>query len=392
MANNNSFQEVTNQSWGSRIMASIKGVAIGGLFFIASFPVLFWNEGRAVRTAKSLKEGASNVIETKSDMPSADNEGKLVHVTGNTTVKNKITDAEFGISIMGIKLIREVEGYQWKEKSESKTRDKVGGGQETITTYSYERVWSTEVYDSDKFKSPEGHINPKEFIYNSKEYINDSVQLGGFQLSSSLINAMNNAEQIPIQRLDSTSNESVKNNAIVHESMVYIGSKNIATPQIGDLRIKFKVVKPATVSIISKQIGNTFEPYEADAGDAIELLEYGKISSKNMFTHAQDTNRMMTWILRLCGFVGMFIGLTLIFKPLVMVANVLPFLGSILNLGIGLFAGIIAFTLSILTIAIAWLFYRPVLSILLLAVGVGLFILIKRYSKKKKSTPAQPKS
>jgi hypothetical protein len=174
--------------------------------------------------------------------------------------------------------------------------------------------------------------------------------------------------------------------------MVYIGSKNIATPQIGDLRIKFKVVKPATVSIISKQIGNTFEPYEADAGDAIELLEYGKISSKNMFTHAQDTNRMMTWILRLCGFVGMFIGLTLIFKPLVMVANVLPFLGSILNLGIGLFAGIIAFTLSILTIAIAWLFYRPVLSILLLAVGVGLFILIKRYSKKKKSTPAQPKS
>ncbi len=373
MVNNNSFQEVTNQSWGSRMMASIKGVATGALFFIASFPVLFWNEGRAVRTAKSLKEGASNVIEIKSDIPSVDNEGKLIHLTGNTTVKNKITDTEFGISIMGIKLIREVEGYQWKEKSESKTRDKVGGGQETITTYNYERVWSTEVYDSDKFKSPEGHINPKEFIYSSKEYINDSVQLGEFQLSASLIKAMDKAEQIPIQRLDSTSNESVKNSATVHESMVYIGSKNITTPQIGDLRIKFKVVKPATVSIISKQIGNTFEPYEADAGDAIELLEYGKISSKNMFTHAQDTNRMMTWVLRLCGLVAMFIGLTLIFKPLVMVANVLPFLGSILNLGIGLFAGIIAFTLSILTIAIAWLFYRPVLSILLLAVGVGLF-------------------
>ena len=383
---NNNYQEVTNQSWGSRMMSSIKGVAIGGLFFLGSFPLLFWNEGRAVQTAKSLKEGASNVVQLKSDIPSPANEGKLVHLTGDVTVKGNLTDPEFNVSVLGVKLIREVEGYQWKEKSESKTRDKVGGGQETVTNYTYERVWSTELYDSDKFKVQEGHANPKEFLYKSKEYINDSVQLGEFKLSASLTNAMNKQEQISIQRLDSTVNESIKATATVHESMIYIGSKNVTAPVIGDLRIRFKVVKPATVSIISKQIGDTFEPYEADAGDEVELLEYGKVSSKNMFAHAESANRMLTWILRLVGFAAMFMGLTLVFKPLVMVANVLPFLGSILNLGIGIFAGIIAFCLSFITIAIAWLFYRPILSIVLLAIGVGIFILIKRYSKKKQTT------
>ena len=53
-----SMTEVTSQSWFSRIVESIKSVLVGGAFFVLSFPVLFWNEGRAVRTAKSLEEGA----------------------------------------------------------------------------------------------------------------------------------------------------------------------------------------------------------------------------------------------------------------------------------------------------------------------------------------------
>ena len=35
--------------------------------------------------------------------------------------------------------------------------------------------------------------------------------------------------------------------------------------------------------------------------------------------------------------------------------------------------------LSLITIAIAWLFYRPVLAVVLLVGAVGLFILARRY-------------
>ena len=49
------FTEVSHQSLGSRLMESIKGVAIGVVLFLLAFPVLWWNEGRAVSEAKSLE-------------------------------------------------------------------------------------------------------------------------------------------------------------------------------------------------------------------------------------------------------------------------------------------------------------------------------------------------
>ncbi len=52
------FTEVTSQSWWSRLGDSIKAVLVGIVMFLVSFPLLFWNEGRAVQTAKSQKEGA----------------------------------------------------------------------------------------------------------------------------------------------------------------------------------------------------------------------------------------------------------------------------------------------------------------------------------------------
>ena len=39
-----SFTEVTSQGWGSRLLASIKGVLVGGAFFLGAFPLLVWNE------------------------------------------------------------------------------------------------------------------------------------------------------------------------------------------------------------------------------------------------------------------------------------------------------------------------------------------------------------
>ena len=45
------FTEVTQQSWFSRITGAVKGILVGLVLFVVSFPLLFWNEGRAVQTA-----------------------------------------------------------------------------------------------------------------------------------------------------------------------------------------------------------------------------------------------------------------------------------------------------------------------------------------------------
>ena len=46
-----------------------------------------------------------------------------------------------------------------------------------------------------------------------------------------------------------------------------------------------------------------------------------------------------------------------------------------LNIGIGLFAGVIAFVLSVITFGIGWRYYRPIIGFSLLGMGVGVFVL-----------------
>src|SRR5581483_8872609 len=77
-----SFSVTTGQSWFSRIGESIKSVLFGLLVFIVAFPVLYWNEGRAVRTERSLAEGLGAVVSVPADSVDASKEGKLVHVSG----------------------------------------------------------------------------------------------------------------------------------------------------------------------------------------------------------------------------------------------------------------------------------------------------------------------
>ena len=68
----------------------------------------------------------------------------------------------------------------------------------------------------------------------------------------------------------------------------------------------------------------------------------------------------------------MFLGIVLIFRPLVVLADVLPVLGSLLGLGVVFFAAVLAAPLSLVVIAMGWIFYRPVLGVILLLVAFGI--------------------
>ena len=121
------------------------------------------------------------------------------------------------------------------------------------------------------------------------------------------------------------------------------------------------------------------------------LVEEGTHTGAEMFQTAQSANTVMTWILRLVGFIVMFIGLGLIFRPFSVAGDVVPFIGNLLGVGIGFFAFVTSFVLTIITIAIAWIAVRPILgiSLLVLAAG-GLFWLISANRKKKRALQAQP--
>lgn len=373
----------TSQSWFSRLAESIKSVLIGLILFIVSFPLLFWNEGRAVQTARSLEEGAGAVISVPAGAVSPGNEGKLVHVTGPLATDGPVADDDLGVQADAVKLIRNVEMYQWIEEEKSETRKKLGGGEETVTTYEYKKGWSTDPVDSSAFYDPAGHENPGGFPLPSTTFVADPVRLGAFTLSAEQVDQLDEATNLPV---DAGAAESLPEgfSAQVANGGFYLG-ENPAAPVVGDVRISFQVVNPEQASVVAVQTGETFAAYQAEAGDAILLVEEGPHTAAEMFQTAQSANTMLTWILRVAGFFAMFLGLGLIFRPLSVVGDVVPFIGNLLGVGIGFFAFVTSFVLTFVTIAIAWIAVRPLLgiSLLVLAAG-GLFWLISANRKKKR--------
>src|SRR3982750_1338729 len=157
-----SFSVVSSESWFSRIVQSIKSVLFGLLVFVVSFPLLYWNEGRAVRTEKSLTEGQGAVVSVPSSAVDPSKEGKLVHTSGAVKTAAPIADDELPVNATAVKLMRTVEMYQWTEHESRETKKKLGGGSETVTTYQYKKEWAKGHVDSASFKKPEGHENPAE--------------------------------------------------------------------------------------------------------------------------------------------------------------------------------------------------------------------------------------
>ena len=139
-----SFTEFSSMSWFGRIAESIKGIFIGMVLFVIGIGLLFWNEGRAVQTAKSLAEGAKATAEVSAERVDRGNDMKLIHFSAVANTDAMLTDSLFAVSENALKLRRVVQIYQWKEYKESHSNKTLGGGQETRTTYTYDKVWDDE--------------------------------------------------------------------------------------------------------------------------------------------------------------------------------------------------------------------------------------------------------
>jgi hypothetical protein len=139
------FTETTTQSWGSRFGYSLIGVVFGFIIFIASFGVLFRNEGNAVRQQQALNEGKDSLVVLSSNSVDPTNEGKLVYISGTANSNEVLKDSSFGIKANALKLKRTVTMYQWKERTSTKTTKNLGGSETTTTTYNYGQDWSENI-------------------------------------------------------------------------------------------------------------------------------------------------------------------------------------------------------------------------------------------------------
>ena len=120
------YTETRTVGYGSRVGNSFKAIGGGFLLFILGTALLWWNEGRAVKTEKMLDEAGNAYVEMENpNKKDASLEGELICGTAMATTEDSLTDAQFGIGAKAIAIKRIVEYYQWVEHAQEKKEDKL---------------------------------------------------------------------------------------------------------------------------------------------------------------------------------------------------------------------------------------------------------------------------
>lgn len=373
--------KTTSTSWFSRVGSAFAGVLVGIVLIFACVWGLAWNEGNAVKVARGLTEGAGNVVEAAATPIDPSNDQKLVHVVGNIAVTAPLEDTTFGVSATGVKLSRSAEMYQWQEESKSESRTKLGGGEETVTTYTYTRVWAAGAIDSSNFNTPQGHENPTPAFEGAEVYATDAT-LGAYQLEENVLGQVGGAQALNLSAQSETIAAAIGETP-AHEvsgGTIFIG-ENARAPVVGDMRISYEVTPAAEISVVARQNGDNFLDYRARNGSEFLLVADGDVPAGDMFQDAQDANNFIAWMIRIVGMILLMVGFGLILAPFGVLADVLPLAGTIVRMGTGLIGFVLGLIVGTVTIALAWLAFRPITTIIILAIGGAIAFAVYRFGR-----------
>lgn len=420
----NPNQVVTTTGFGSRIMSAIAGVPVGIVLIFGSCFMLYWNEGRT-----DYSKIAAQSVPVQSQQVDQSANGKFVSVTGSITGR-QIGDGAYLKPVSTVAVQRIVEQYAWVETQHTQSHDNTGGSQTNTTTYTYAEQWVDRPADSSTFHNPSGH-------QNSIKPLNDTLvkapssQVGAYtfdpqtiklpSLQDMPLNAANtmlpdptvsalstpvtgcgsgtsrlpyNCPAQPLSSAPATATAALSNISLASSQYLYGGTGNLATPQLGDIRISYKDLPTGTTVTVFGQLDNgTVDTYtDASKHSVYELL---KGDRQTAIATLHNQYQKTAWILRGVGIGLIWIGLMMLLAPLDMLLDFIPFVGEIggaLSLVITL---PIALVLGGTVIVIGYTMHHILALVIgvpvIFAVWIGMFKLIKRgrgIAKRSNSPPA----
>jgi len=376
------FTETKTVGLGNRMVDSVKNVFVGLLMFVASFGLLYWNEGRADLSliAKQAVEISSETANTNAEL-----EGKLISTTGDVKTEETVGDELFLYPGDYLAVERNVEMYAWIEDTEEKENTNLGGSQTTETTYTYRKDWVADPKPSSSFKYPEEHGNP-ELYYENGTYTVSEAAVGVYSFDASKIT------------LPEFSDLSLKEDMIFIEVgtgvlansqyifLPYTSGGSLTAPKVGDVRVSYKVLEPGfSGTVFGKLDGSEILPSVDKDNNELFRLFAGTRDEAVATLHEEFV--MMLWLFRVLGFLLMWMGLTALFGPFTTLLDILPILGSLGRGVVGAVMFVVAFVLSIITILVSMILHNIVALIVLLAlslVGIGFAVNILRKKLKEK--------
>lgn len=401
------YQEVKKTSYGKNLGNSFKGIFTGIVLVIVGTILIFWNENRAIKKYKAIYRAQEACVEMPDlSRVNAEFDGKTVHCNGIATTEEILKDENFGVSVSGLSLRREVEYYQWVQNESTEKKDKIGGATEEITTYTYSKKWVSSPQDND-FKDPD--FKGENFVFAEvpeMDWDANVVTMGAYTLPSFIVNSIGGSVSAPVE-LDSATiaewNKAIKtrlgladsipaNYVYTEGNMVYLGA-SASQPEVGDVRVTLTYIpNNQEISVIAKVKGDTFEPYTDKNGKTVSAVRSGNVTAEEMFESMKSGNKMITWLLRLVILFIIIGGFRMMVGIIPTLAKVIPFLGKGLDKILGFACTIIGFVWTLVFIGIAWIVVRPTVSIVLLVVVVALVVWLVMRQKKAATTVATEKT
>lgn len=458
------FESTSEQGLGGSLMESIKGVAVGGLLFLVSFIILWMNEGRV-----DLSEVAKKSVEVKADAVDGSKNGQFVSVTGAMRGEGKIGDPELLKEGDYLHLTRKVEMWGWIEKSETKTKKKLGGGKKKTTTVTYSKGWTDSPDPPNEMEHPEGHENPPMPL-SGERWAVEKAFVGVYPLNPATA-SLPSGEELTLtpellknlgagdaaepatdsaapaapegDKAEGAAEEGAKDEAKPAEEAppadkkagkgkkrqgrkvvvkkggssgpskaevqnaerraamiarrkpasytlveggkyLFRGAGAYDAPLVGDVRVSYTALKPgSTVTMFALLDGGELKPYISKKDGDAKIYRALNGTRDEALKTLKEEFKAVGWMLRIVGFLCMWIGLMMFFGPINALLDIIPFLGSAGRFLIGIVMLPIAIVLSVVTILLSIIAHSPILLVLVLAaiVGGGFFM----YKRKKKA-------
>jgi hypothetical protein len=176
-----------------------------------------------------------------------------------------------------------------------------------------------------------------------------------------------------------------------------------ASPSIGDIKLHVYTSNPTklAVTVLGQQDKGKISKWTASdswlcSGMQLGSLEMGSTDKASFFTHLKNANTVSTWILRILGFLGMWLAFCMLFAPLKVVGECVPFCGDFLASSIEALTVILTCCPALACAAgvagIVWCAMRPLIGIPLMLIWIctvcgfcGFFI--KKMSGREKVLP-----
>ena len=378
---------------------SIAGIGGGFLAIITGTLLLFGNEHNFKKSGDAIAEAESVVVEmTNANVPDSDLEGKLVYGVSLTQTEDILRDELFDVTVNGIKLIRDAKYYQLVEiKHEDVERDS-DGNERRITTYTYEYKWTDKPVNSSEFNNTK---------YRSTNWVcakvdtmtkwADVVGWGAYKLPDFIKHKIGgDVAPVPLNLSEKRKDwweQSVEMASSSHTASalmkakseyvhidgntIYLGT-NPSTPVVGDVRIRINYIPPGReLSVIAQVKDNTLTKYVAKNGKKYYSVKNGNLSLTQMIEDDKSSNSIFAWVMRVLLTLMIITGIRFLMKPITLLFTRIPVIGGILNGGVMFISFMFGLIWSLIIIALAWLFYRPVIALIILAVVVALIMLMR---------------